>query len=107
MSYVVTNFYENPGPYYGTSDKGEPVPGWGPLPVMAGGDLVGVGVMAVATADPSRPRFTVADQAVEEDIKRKKTGMPAWLLVIGAGLIGAGIGLAQNRGKLRKVGLKP
>lgn len=108
MSYVVTNIYENPGPYYGTSDKGEPVPGWGPLPVMAGGERVGVGQIQRAVAEPTRLQ-SIEAQAIESKEEQRKAArrIPAWLWVLGAGLLGAGVGVAQTRGKLRKVGLKP
>lgn len=103
MSYVVTNIYENPGPYYGTSDKGEPVPGWGPLPVMAGGARVGVGQV---TAAPVEDRvFTFVGD--EGDGDEGAGGVPAWAWVIGAGILGAGVGIAQKKGWLRKVGLRP
>lgn len=102
MSYVVTNFYENPGPYYGTSDKDEPVPGWGPLPVMAGGERVGVGQMTV-TAHPATTRL-----AMKQESKRKDgPAVSGWIWVLGAGVVGAAIGIARNRGMLRRVGLRP
>lgn len=104
MSYYASNYYRDPGPVYGTSDVGEPVPGWGPLPVMAGGPRVGVGQV---TAAPEGERvFTfVGDEGGGGG--KPSAGIPAWAWVVGAGLIGTGVGLARNKGWLRKVGLSP
>lgn len=49
MSYYESNYYQNPGPHYGTSDKDEPVPGWGLLPRIAGPKMVGVGAPMIDT----------------------------------------------------------
>ena len=95
MSYVVNNFYQNPGPYYGTGDKGEPVPGWGPLPVMAGGELVGVGRVTAAPAQTFAPEKTMYSTAEE-----KKIPAAAWL--IGAGVLGLGLGIAYRRGLFKR-----
>jgi hypothetical protein len=52
MSYYESNYYRNPGPVYAGSDVDEPVPGWGPLPNMAGPARVGVGIEVHSTAIP-------------------------------------------------------
>lgn len=88
MSYVTTNIYRNPGPYYGTSDKGEPVPGWGPLPVMAGGDLVAVGQVVLPnryTFDGRGPSYTRSSG------EGSQLSMLYWTAV-GAAALGFGLG---------------
>jgi hypothetical protein len=42
MSYYQSNYYRNPI-HYTSSDIGEPVPGWGLSPILAGPARVGVG----------------------------------------------------------------
>lgn len=99
MSYYESNYYENPGPAYCESDIDEPVPGWGVEPTMAGGRRVGVGAIVAA---PAPPRTFMS---ITEEERHVKTGLPWWAWVLLLGGVGAGIGLAQNRGYLTKVGL--
>jgi len=48
MSYYAGNYWKNPVPYT-SSDIGEPVPGWGVNPAVAGPTRVGVGAVVGAT----------------------------------------------------------
>lgn len=113
MSYYESNYYLNPGPVYGPEgDKGEPVPGWGPLPNMAGPARVGIGalgageVAAAAVQEKSLVARKVPPRFLKESADRAKqregkTGIPWWAWVMGGVAVGAGLGLARNMGKLK------
>lgn len=94
MSYVTTNFYQNPGPYYGTSDKGEPVPGWGPLPVMAGGARVGYGQVLAQHARGDA--LTVVEQP-QANGGKAGAAWSRYALVAGLGLLGTGLYLRYRK----------
>lgn len=107
MSYYESNYYRNPGPVYGPGgDFTEPVPGWGPLPNMAGPRRVGVGattsiLMAVPGMRLSRPpsdgdRTSNGRQQQEDE----GTGRPWWAWALVAATVGAAVGVAKKRGML-------
>lgn len=99
MSYYQSNYYQNPHPHYwGNTDIGEPVPGWGLSPVMAGPAYVGVGQVR----ETRQTRVPTRGGAVEAP--RKQLGAVGWIVIAGA--LGAALGVAQNRGMLAKVGLR-
>lgn len=96
MSYYSSNYYQNPGPYYVTSDKDEPVPGWGLMPTIAGGPRVGVGDEQPPSQSPFPPQLTVY---LDDD---RTDGATKALYAIGAlALVGAGVAFAVNKGYLR------
>jgi hypothetical protein len=103
MSYYVSNYYRNPGPVYWNTDKDEPVPGWGVLPNMAGPRMLGVGQAPPVQLAPPAP---VAKEPVEPPPPAAGDGSPWWLWILGGGALGAGVGIAQNRGWLARAGLK-
>jgi hypothetical protein len=67
MSYYQADYYKNPTPYT-SSDKREPVPGWGVDPRIAGPRRVGVGAWAAQT-DTGR-RAIMRPDAVRRPISR-------------------------------------
>lgn len=87
MSYIMTNFYKNPGPMYHGSDVNEPVPGWGINPNLAGPARVGVGIDKIFV-DASR--FTGGTSS--------STEIPAWYYVAGAAAASGAALLAYNFG---------
>jgi hypothetical protein len=99
MSYYASNYYLNPGPIYGGSDKDEPVPGWGPLPNMAGGARVGIGAVAKTRHDIA-PRYEQQQQVqalVAGEEPPAPSPLPWWVWIVGAGALGAGVAVARNR----------
>ena len=76
MSYYESNYYQNPGPHYGTSDKDEPVPGWGLLPRIAGPRMVGVGQDIMG---PPKPEPTPAPPAPKGEGVLSRYG--GWIMV--------------------------
>lgn len=111
MSYYESNYYENPGPAYCSSDIDEPVPGWGGEVNMAGGRVVGLGAggmgATMRAAPLARPRGSTSTTATVDQAEalELRTGLPWWAWVLLMGGIGAGVGLARNRGYLTKIGL--
>jgi len=92
MSYYDSNYYHNPGPYYGTSDKGEPVPGWGLLPNIAGPRMVGVGQEVMGPPPPAPPPPPPSDD--DDDGVLSRYG--GWILV--AALAGTAVILQHKYG---------
>lgn len=104
MSYYESNYYRNPGPVYGSQDLDEPVPGWGVLPNMAGGRRVGVGDVVAAPSSPGEPQYMATD--IQMPSIKSDHHWPWWMWVGLAGAAGVGLAVAQNRGLLRKLGLR-
>jgi hypothetical protein len=94
MSYVQSNYYQNPGPVYYGSDKDEPVPGWGPAPNMAGPLLVGVGRVEIK---PTGGRVVVT----ADDDTAPAGAISWWWWVLGSAAVGAAAGVARNAGHLK------
>lgn len=105
MSFYRSNYYLNPGPYYGVTDKSEPVPGWGLLPNIAGGPRVGVGDIdtqtAVTTVAMPRPL------RAEEKVERQGDGQPEeeavrnrYMMFAVVGIL-AGVGVAYYRSRTK------
>jgi len=92
VSYYDSNYYYNPGPYYGTSDKGEPGPGWGLLPNIAGPRMVGVGAPMIESGI-NKGTFTGAvvtqvkskDEERSEGLIARYGGWVAFGVLAGAG----------------------
>lgn len=97
-SYYESNYYRNPGPVYGPwGDKMEPVPGWGPLPNMAGPARVGIGQNNVMKKVP-----TEGYRLSPRDPDRPAVPSYVWLLAA-AFTVGGAAAYAHKRGWLRKV----
>ncbi len=90
MSYYESNYYQNPGPVYGGSDKDEPVPGWGPLPNMAGPARVGVGQVQPV---PLHDKIVPPPQNGAPGAKR----IPWWGWALGAVVVAGGIAVVVTR----------
>lgn len=79
MSYVMTNFYKNPGPVYYGSDVNEPVPGWGINPNLSEGPRVGVGQSKISISPTMASKLKSGDMT-----KLSEDEIPAWYYLAGA-----------------------
>lgn len=108
MSYVSSDYYRNPGPYYAGPDFDAPVPGWGLLPNVAGGARVGVGQLTNAAAPTVAGKIQLSPGIMQAMLpsapspSRAGGGsgrLPAWSMwLVGGALLGVGVAYGKKEG---------